>query len=156
MNKIDFKKLDENTVLPSYETEGSAGFDLTATNVKKLVNAEVDDNGVIYIQPLGRVILGCGFAIALPIGKELQIRPRSGLAAKQSITVLNSPGTIDSDYRGEIGVILVNLSNDRQQISLNTRIAQGVVSNVEQYNFAVKKTLPDTKRGEGGFGSTGK
>ena len=131
--------------LPAYATVFSAGLDLKAVLDKS-----------ISLQPLERKIIGTGLKIALPEGYEAQVRPRSGLAAKHGITVLNAPGTIDADYRGEIGVILVNLSNEAVEISPGERIAQLVVARYTQVNWEKVTSLDTTDRGEGGFGSTGK
>jgi dUTP pyrophosphatase len=130
--------------LPQYETQQSAGVDL---------RANIDES--ITLKPLERVLVKTGLHIALPHGYEAQVRPRSGLAYKNGITVLNSPGTIDADYRGEIGVILVNLSNQDFVINDGERIAQMVIAKHEQPTFIEVKELNVTKRGEGGFGSTG-
>ncbi|WP_347173090.1 dUTP diphosphatase [Polaribacter uvawellassae] len=129
---------------PTYETEGSAGMDLRA-NIKE----------AITLKPLERTIVKTGLFIALPIGFEAQVRPRSGLAAKKGITVLNSPGTVDADYRGEIGVILVNLSNEEFVINDGERIAQLVIAKHERVNWQEVDVLNETERGAGGFGSTG-
>lgn len=131
--------------LPSYATQSSAGLDL------KAVLAEA-----VTLGPLERKIVGTGLKIALPEGYEAQVRPRSGLAAKHGITVLNAPGTIDADYRGEIGVILVNLSNEPFTIQPGERIAQLVVAQYSQVEWSPVESLETTQRGEGGFGSTGK
>ncbi|MEK9739993.1 MAG: dUTP diphosphatase [Flavobacteriaceae bacterium] len=131
--------------LPNYATVASAGVDLKAVIEEP-----------IKIGPLERKIIGTGLKIALPEGFEAQVRPRSGLAAKHGITVLNAPGTIDADYRGEIGVILVNLSNDDFTIQPGERIAQLVLSKYQQFQWDVVEILPSSERGEGGFGSTGK
>jgi dUTP pyrophosphatase len=133
-----------NHDLPQYETEQSAGLDLKA----------VCDNPII-LKPLARQIIKTGLHIALPKGYEAQIRPRSGLAAKHGISVLNAPGTIDADYRGEIGVILVNLSNEDFTITHGMRVAQMVIAKFEQAEFIEVKALDETERGAGGFGSTG-
>ena len=130
--------------LPHYETSASAGMDLRA-NISETVT----------LQPLGRAIIKTGLFIALPVGFEAQVRPRSGLAAKKGITVLNSPGTIDADYRGEIGVILVNLSNEEFAIENGERIAQLVIAKHERADWVEVEELSETSRGEGGFGSTG-
>ena len=130
--------------LPRYETELSAGMDLRA-NLKNSVDLE----------PLGRALIPTGLFISLSEGYEAQIRPRSGLAYKSGITVLNSPGTIDADYRGEIGVLLVNLSNETFTVENGERIAQMVISKYEQGSWEEVQTLTETKRGSGGFGSTG-
>lgn len=130
--------------LPSYETIASAGMDLRANISESIV-----------LKPLDRVIVKTGLFIELPIGYEAQVRPRSGLAAKKGITVLNSPGTVDADYRGEIGVILVNLSNEAFTIENGERIAQLVIAKHERAEWITVETLSETSRGEGGFGSTG-
>ncbi len=130
--------------LPNYETIASAGMDLRA-NISE----------AITLKPLERAIVKTGLFIALPVGAEAQVRPRSGLAAKKGITVLNSPGTIDADYRGEIGVILVNLSNDDFVINDGERIAQLVIAKHERAEWDIVATLSETERGAGGFGSTG-
>ena len=129
---------------PSYETEGAAGMDIRA-NI----------NESIILKTLERVVVKTGLFIALPVGYEAQVRPRSGLAAKKGITVLNSPGTIDADYRGEIGVILVNLSNEDFYIKDGERIAQLVIAKHARLTWEVVDVLEETKRGESGFGSTG-
>ncbi len=131
--------------LPAYATVSSAGLDLKAVLDQPL-----------SLQPLERKIIGTGLKIALPEGYEAQVRPRSGLAAKHGITVLNAPGTIDADYRGEIGVILVNLSNEVFEILPGERIAQLVVAQYTQVKWQPVVSLETTDRGEGGFGSTGK
>ncbi len=130
--------------LPHYETEASAGMDLRAS---------IDTP--ITLKSLDRVIVKTGLFIELPIGYEAQVRPRSGLAAKKGITVLNAPGTIDADYRGEIGVILVNLSNENFTIENGERIAQLVIAKHERAEWIQVEELSETVRGEGGFGSTG-
>jgi dUTP pyrophosphatase len=129
---------------PNYETEGAAGLDLKA-NIEE----------AITLKPLERAIIKTGLFIALPIGYEAQVRPRSGLAAKKGITVLNAPGTIDADYRGEIGVILVNLSNLEYTVKDGERIAQLVIAKHERVHWKEVQVLSETKRGAGGFGSTG-
>ena len=129
---------------PSYETIFSAGMDLRANISESLI-----------LKPLERVIVKTGLFIALPAGLEAQVRPRSGLAAKRGITVLNSPGTVDADYRGEIGVILVNLSNEDFLIKDGERIAQLIIAKHEQITWKEVSILDKTERGEGGFGSTG-
>jgi len=131
--------------LPAYETAQSAGMDLRANL-----------DGPITLEPLGRALIPTGIYMALPPGYEAQVRPRSGLAAKQGITVLNSPGTIDADYRGEIKVILVNLSNETVYVNDGDRVAQMVIARYEQAEWAITTELSDTERGAGGFGSTGK
>lgn len=131
--------------LPSYGTEASAGVDLRA-NISE----------PITLKPLERTLIKTGLFIELPLGYEAQVRPRSGLAYKNGITVLNTPGTIDADYRGEIGVILVNLSNEDFIIENGERVAQMVIAKHEQATWTLVEELSDTERGVGGFGSTGK
>ncbi|MDA0177867.1 dUTP diphosphatase [Mesoflavibacter profundi] len=133
-----------NHALPHYETIASAGMDL---------RANIDE--AITLKPLDRTIVKTGLFIELPIGFEAQVRPRSGLAAKKGITVLNAPGTVDADYRGEIGVILVNLSNEDFMIENGERIAQLVIAKHERAEWIEVEALSETSRGEGGFGSTG-
>ena len=130
--------------LPNYETIASAGMDLRA-----------DLTAPITLTPLGRTIVKTGLFIELPMGYEAQVRPRSGLAIKKGITVLNSPGTVDADYRGEIGVILVNLSNEDFVIQNGERIAQLIIAKHERAEWIEVQELSETSRGEGGFGSTG-
>ncbi|MCC7453328.1 MAG: dUTP diphosphatase [Crocinitomix sp.] len=130
--------------LPKYETVASAGVDL---------RANID--APIVLKPLERCLVKTGLFMAIPVGFEGQVRPRSGLALKSGITVLNSPGTIDADYRGEVGVILINLSNEPFTIQDGERIAQLVVNKCEQAEFYLVDELTVTERGEGGFGSTG-
>ena len=133
-----------NNPLPSYESESSAGMDLKAFTSNDII-----------INPLQRTIIKTGLFMSLPIGYEGQVRSRSGLSIKHGVCVLNSPGTIDSDYRGEIGVILINLSSDPFVISSGDRIAQLVISKHETIKWSVTETLEDSKRGNKGFGSTG-
>lgn len=130
--------------LPSYQTADSAGCDLMAA---------IDDDRIL--QPGERALIPSGLAIALPSGYEAQVRPRSGLALKQGVTVLNTPGTIDADYRGEVGVILINLGDQPVTITRGMRMAQMVVAPVTQAVFHLAETLDETDRGAGGFGSTG-
>lgn len=130
--------------LPQYETIASAGLDVRS-NTEETV-----------LKPLERKLFKTGLYLEIPVGMEAQVRPRSGLAYKQGLTVLNSPGTIDADYRGEVGVILVNLSNEEVKIERGERIAQLVFAKFEQINWEETKELSETERGEGGFGSTGK
>lgn len=131
--------------LPAYETILSAGMDLRASLTESII-----------LQPMQRALIPTGLYIELPAGTEAQIRPRSGLAFKHGITVLNSPGTIDADYRGEIKVLLINLSQEPFEIKDTERIAQMVVSKHETVEWQLVETLNETKRGEGGFGHTGK
>lgn len=130
--------------LPQYATELSAGLDVRANNTEP-----------IPLAPLQRTIVPTGLFVAIPEGYEIQVRPRSGLAAKHGITVLNAPGTIDADYRGEIGVILVNLSNEEFIINPGERIAQLIVAKHERADWEEVSNLDETSRGTGGFGSTG-
>jgi dUTP pyrophosphatase len=130
--------------LPAYATVGAAGMDVRANLTEPLV-----------LQPLQRFAVPTGLYVAIPEGYEIQVRPRSGLALKQGITCLNTPGTIDSDYRGEIKVILVNLSSERQQIAPGDRIAQLVLQQTNRIQWQVQSELTATERGEGGFGHTG-
>ena len=134
-----------DNALPAYETEHSAGMDLRAF---------IPDT--ILLAPMQRQIIPTGLFIELPIGYEAQIRPRSGLALKHGITVLNSPGTIDADYRGEIKVLLINFGNETFEIKKGERIAQMVISQHKTAEFVLVETLSETNRGEGGYGSTGK
>jgi dUTP pyrophosphatase len=133
-----------NNALPNYETEGSAGMDLRA-----------DITESVTLKPLERAMIPTGIFIELPMGYEAQVRPRSGLAAKRGLTCLNSPGTIDADYRGELKVILVNLSNETQVIEPAERIAQMVIAKHERVVWSEVTVLNETVRGAGGFGSTG-
>ena len=145
MVKLLIKKLDKNINFPQYKTRYSSGMDLIA-NI----------NETITIQPGKKSIIPTGIAVSIPLEYEVQIRPRSGLAAKNGIGVLNSPGTIDADYRGEIKVILINLGNSSFKINKNDRIAQMILCPIAKAEFEEVDELPDTKRGEGGFGSTGR
>ena len=148
MNNLQFKILENGYGLPipKYETEGAAGLDLLA--------ARGEDKSIIIL-PGRAEMVPTGIAIALPKGFEAQIRPRSGLAAKNGITILNSPGTIDSDYRGEISAMLINHSKVNFEIERGMRIAQMIIAPVVQFNLIKTETLDETKRGAGGFGSTG-
>lgn len=142
---MNIKIINKSThSLPEYETIASAGMDLRA-------NLET----AVTLKPLERTIIKTGLFIELPIGMEAQVRPRSGLAAKKGITVLNSPGTVDADYRGEIGVILVNLSNEDFKIENGERVAQLVIAKHERVAWQQVEVLGETERSAGGFGSTG-
>ena len=144
-DKITVKIINKsNHALPNYETDGSAGMDVRA-----------DIEAPITLKPLERFMFPTGLYIELPKGYEAQMRPRSGLAAKRGLTCLNSPGTIDSDYRGEMKVILVNLSNETQIIEPSERIAQLVIAEYVRADWQQVEVLSETKRGAGGFGSTG-
>ena len=144
MTKILIKRLSKEVSLPKYETSGSSGMDLAAN---------IDAN--INIDPGKTAIIPTGLALSIPKGFEVQIRPRSGLAAKQKITVLNTPGTIDADYRGEIKVILINLGHEPFKVEKGLRIAQMVVCPIVQAQLKEVDDLGETERGKGGFGSTG-
>ena len=144
MVKVLVKKLNSKVKLPSYKTEGSSGMDLMAFIENKII-----------IAPNTSALIPTGLSVAVPDDCEIQIRPRSGLAAKSNISVLNTPGTIDSDYRGELKVILFNHSNKEFIVNHNDRIAQIVLVPVLKVDFEEVDTLPDTLRGSGGFGSTG-
>jgi len=145
MVKILVKTFNKNIKLPTYKTSGSSGMDLMA-HIK----------GKINIKPATIAIISTGIAIAIPINYEIQIRPRSGLAAKKGISVLNTPGTIDSDYRGEIKIILINSSKKSFVVKSGDRVAQMILSPVAKGKLKEVKILPRTTRGKGGFGSTGK
>ena len=145
MVKILVKKFDKNIKLPAYKTSGSSGMDLMAYIKNK-----------ITINPGKIALVPTGIAVAIPENYEIQIRPRSGLAANKGISVLNTPGTIDSDYRGEIKVILINLSKKPFDIKSGDRIAQIIICPVSKAELKEVKQLPKTTRGKGGFGSTGK
>ena len=145
MVKLLIKKLQKNIVLPEYKTDGSSGMDLMA-NVEQTVK----------MLPGEKKIISTGIMIAIPEQYEIQIRPRSGLAAKNGISVLNTPGTIDSDYRGEIKIILINLGKDIFEIKKNDRIAQMIVCPIIKVKLEEVESLPETVRGKGGFGSTDK
>ena len=140
---------DVDIALPSYETAGSAGMDLRA-------NFQETDRGGMTLAPMARGLVPTGLKIAIPDGFEAQIRPRSGLALKHGITLANTPGTIDSDYRGPLGVILINLGSETFHVAHGDRIAQIVFAPVIQADWSVQDGLDATVRGDGGFGSTGK
>ena len=140
---LKIKKLVEDATIPEYKTAGAAGMDVCS----------VED---VMLQPMGFKIVKTGLAMAIPHGYEVQVRPRSGMACKYGISVINTPGTIDEDYRGEIGVGLINLSQEPFKVEKGMRIAQLVVNKVEQPQIEVVEELDETERGEGGFGSTGK
>ena len=144
MTEIQIKRLSNSVSIPKYETPGSSGMDIAA---------HIENN--IKIHPGDKALISTGFSLSIPIGYEVQIRPRSGLAAKKNITVLNTPGTIDADYRGEIKVILINLGKEKFIIENGDRIAQMIVCPVVQADLKEVKELSDTARGSGGFGSTG-
>ena len=141
---------DRDLPLPYYETAGAAGADIRAN-----LTADLRDAGVVLL-PMQRAIMPTGFRVEIPLGFEMQIRPRSGLAVKYGISLPNTPGTIDSDYRGPLGVALINLGTEAYVIRHGDRIAQMIVAPVVQARFEVVDSLSDTARGEGGFGSTGR
>ena len=145
MVKILVKKFDKNIKLPAYKTSGSSGMDLAAYIKNKII-----------INPGKSAMIPTGIAVAIPNNYEIQIRPRSGLAAKKGISVLNTPGTVDADYRGEIKIILINLSKKLFVVKSGDRIAQMILCPVVKGKFKEVKKLPRTIRGKGGFGSTGK
>ena len=145
MVKILIKKFDKNIKLPVYKTSGSSGMDIIA-NVKSKIT----------IKPKKTSLIPTGIAVAIPKNYELQIRPRSGLAVKKGISILNTPGTIDSDYRGEIKIILINLSNKSFVVKSGDRIAQMVLCPIKKGRLKEVKILPKTIRDRGGFGSTGR
>ncbi len=146
VEKINIRIINQSTnALPAYATEGSSGMDLRA-NIEQ----------PIVLKTLERTLVPTGLFIELPQGFEAQVRPRSGLALKQGITCLNSPGTIDADYRGEIKIVLINLSDEEQTINAGDRIAQMVIQKVERATWQQVEILNDTERGAGGFGHTGK
>ena len=145
MVKVLVKKLNPKVQLPKYKTKGSSGMDLMAFIEKP-----------IKISPNTSALIPTGISIAMPNGVEIQIRPRSGLAAKNKISVLNTPGTIDSDYRGELKIILFNHSSEEFIVKNNDRIAQMILMPILKVDFEEVDDLPDTFRGSGGFGSTGK
>ena len=145
MVKILVKKFDKNIKLPTYETSGSSGMDLVAYIKNK-----------ITIKPGKTAMISTGIAVAIPKNYEIQIRPRSGLAAKKGISVLNTPGTVDSDYRGEIKIILINLGKESFVVKSGDRVAQMILCPVVRAKFKEVKNLPKTIRDKGGFGSTGK
>ena len=135
----------EGLPLPRYQTSGSAGADLVAAV-----------NETVVVSPGARVLVPCGIAVALPVGWEMQVRPRSGLAVKHGITVLNAPGTVDADYRGEVFVPLINLGDQDFAIERGDRVAQAILAPVVQFDWQPVDALDDTERGSGGFGHTGR
>ena len=145
MVKILVKKFDKNIKLPAYKTSGSSGMDLVAYIKNKII-----------INPGKTAMIPTGIAVAIPRHYEIQIRPRSGLAAKKGISILNTPGTVDSDYRGEIKIILINLSKKSFMVKSGDRVAQMILCPVAKGKLQEVKNLPKTIRGKGGFGSTGK
>lgn len=144
MINVELKLLDDNAVIPTYAHTGDSGFDLIANNSE-----------TIHLLSGHKVCVPTGIAVAVPVGYELQVRPRSGLALKNGITVLNAPGTVDAGYRGEVGVILINHGNEIFTIERGMKIAQGVICPVMRAEFVVVSELSETNRGTGGFGSSG-
>ena len=144
MIEILIKRLSNNISLPKYETDGSSGLDLAANIENK-----------VKIEPGKTAIIPTGISVSIPINYEIQIRPRSGLAAKYQISILNTPGTIDADYRGDIGVILINHSNEEFVVKSEDRIAQLVISKFEKVDWETSNEINSTSRGDSGFGSTG-
>lgn len=147
---MNVKIVSKSGIIPSYETPGSAGFDIRAYN-----DNYADGEFICTIKPGEQVLIHTGLFFEIPVGFELQIRPRSGLVFKNRIKVANSPGTIDSDYRGELKVIMENNSSTDYDLHNGDRIAQGIIARVEQATFEIVDSLSETIRGEGGFGSTG-
>ena len=144
MVPVKVLKLNGEAILPKYMTEGSAGCDVCALVEKPWV-----------IEPMQRVAIPTGLAFEIPVGYEIQVRPRSGLSLKQGLTVVNAPGTIDSDYRGEVKVLMVNLNPEPVTVHNGDRIAQLVIQRVEQISWQLSENLEKSSRAEGGFGSTG-
>ena len=164
--KVKIKKLHDNVQLPLYATPGSAGFDIVVHNFKNYYNptiqpdregygggAPISDKTVI-LSPGARLLVGAGYSVEIPAGYELQIRTRSGKALKEGLVILNSPGTIDEDYRGEIGAILCNQSRFQVAVSIGDKIGQAVLAAYKQAEWEEVEVLSSTERGEGGFGST--
>jgi dUTP pyrophosphatase len=142
--KVEILKNGKGLQLPCYQTNGASGIDLYAANTESIILKKKES-----------ALIPTGLKMEIPDGYELQIRPRSGLALKEQISILNSPGTVDSDYRGEIKIILINLSNKDFTIKRGMRIAQGIFQKVERANFIIVNKVNETKRGKGGFGHTG-
>lgn len=157
--------VEEGVKVPTYETAGAAGFDLIGTKVLKVYKGQEEiplkifertiKQGYITLRGFERVLIGTGIKAEIPKGYEMQIRSRSGQALKKGLIVANQPGTIDSDYRGEIGIILLNTTDKLIKIELGERMAQAVIAKYEVADFVITESLSDTNRGEGGFGSTG-
>jgi dUTP pyrophosphatase len=163
--QIEFLPLFSNVEEPAYATVGSAGFDIVANNFKRqyqsgnesfIEEEALRSVNVINLNPGDRALIGTGFSVAIPEGYVMDIRTRSGSALKEGLVVLNAPGTIDSDYRGEVGVIVKNEGKDRIKIKLGDKIAQGLILQFEVVIWKKVDQLPDTRRGAGGFGSTSK
>jgi len=142
MLKIKIQKINEDAIIPEYAHDDDAGMDVYSTKNYLLL-------------PNHRILVGTGLKVEIPKGYEMQIRPKSGLALREGITVLNTPGTVDSSYRGEVGVVLINHSSKPYKIEKNQKVAQIVFNKIERAKLLLKEALSETKRGEGGFGSTG-
>jgi dUTP pyrophosphatase len=166
--KVKVSRCNDKVELPSYQTAGSAGFDFIANNFKIIAVGKyiegmgmgeelisVHDNSEVTFRPGDRLKIGTGIKMEIPKGYELQVRPRSGMAWSQGITIMNSPGTIDSDFRGEVDIILINHGNFNLKLKLGGRIAQGVLNKIEQCEW-LEEALNTTERGSNGFGSTNK
>lgn len=159
MSIVQVKKLHPAAIVPAYKTKGAAGLDLYADGREATTESwrrEAHDWTSLFIHPKEAWLLSTGISVAIPIGYEGQVRPRSGWALKHGITVLNSPGTIDADYRGEVKVLLINLGQEKVEIKRGDRIAQLVIAKVEQATLLEVVELDETEREAGGFGSTGK
>lgn len=163
---IKIKKIISNVELPSYATSGSAGFDLRAMRIMALYQGDRKINlaekmnrsiekGLVTLRPGERALFGTGLAFSIPLGFEMQIRDKSGIALKRGLKVFNAPGTIDSDYTGEVGVIIYNSTTFLAEINIGEYIAQGVITNYHKSSFVDSNELQETVRGVGGFGSTG-
>jgi dUTP pyrophosphatase len=152
--ELKIKKIDERAIVPQYQHEGDAGFDFTAIIDHRDAMGEYSET--VEVAPGEKYIVSTGLSMAVPKGYELQVRPRSGLAYKSGITVINSPGTVDSGYRGEVKVILLNTGASRFKISTGDRIAQGVINKLPTVSIREVDELDETERGTGGFGSTGR
>jgi len=148
--------IEQGQKLPQYETIGASGMDLSAYKYSLISDLKTEREFPYTLKSLERVLVKTGLHIELPADKEAQIRPRSGLALKSGISVVNTPGTIDEDYRGDIGVILINLSNEDFTINKGDRIAQMVFMNIDKFDLNIVEELSKTKRSDGGFGSSGK
>jgi dUTP pyrophosphatase len=164
--KISVKKVIPDVELPEYATKGSAGFDLKAMRIMALYQGtkKVDlsekmnrsiERGLITLRPGERALFGTGLAFTIPYGYEMQIRDKSGISLKRGLKVFNAPGTIDSDYRGEVGVILYNSTPYLAEIRLGEYVAQGVIAEYKTANFTITEDFQETSRGTGGYGSTG-
>ena len=155
--KLKIKKLDKRAIIPQYQSTGAAGFDLHAIVDDSYEHSlKIDDKDYLMIAPRTQCIVKTGLAFEVPPGYELQIRPRSGLAFKQQITITNTPGTLDSDYRGELRIALYNLGENEYRLFHGDRIAQAIINKIELVEIEEVLELSSTERDKGGFGSTGK